>query len=46
MGWEAAPMSIPSGPEGAAKAWYGLFVSLENQLTDHVSSLSLSWQIP
>ena len=31
--------------EGAAKAWYGLFVSLENQFTDHVSALSLSWQI-
>ena len=32
--------------EGAAKAWYGLFVSLENQFTDHVSAVSLSCQIP
>ena len=30
--------------EGAAKAWYGPLVSLENQLTDHVSALSLSFQ--
>ena len=39
MGWEGALMSIP------AKAWYGQLVSLENQLNDHVSALSLSWQI-
>ena len=33
------------GGEGVAKAWYGQLVSLENQFTDHVSALSLSWQI-
>ena len=35
----------PCGGEGVAKAWYGQLVSLENQFTDHVSALSLSWQI-
>ena len=35
----------PCGGEDVAKAWYGQLVSLENQLTDHVSALSLSWQI-
>ena len=35
----------PCGGEGVAKAWYGQLVSLENQLTDHASALSLSWQI-
>ena len=36
MGWEGASMYIPRG-KGVAKAWYGQFVSLENQFTaDHV----------
>ena len=35
----------PCGGEGVTKAWYGQLVSLENQFTDHVSALSLSWQI-
>ena len=39
MGWEGVN---PCGGEGVAKAWYGQLVSLENQLTDHVSALSLS----
>ena len=32
MGWEGASMYIPRG-KGVAKAWYGQFVSLENQFT-------------
>ena len=44
MGWEGASMYIPRG-KGVAKAWYGQFVSLENQFTDHVSASSFSCQI-
>ena len=47
MGWEGASMSTPGGGggEGAAKAWYGQLISLENHFTDNVSALSLSCQI-
>ena len=45
MGSEGASMYIPRG-KGVAKAWYGQFVSLENQFTaDHVSASSFSCQI-
>lgn len=45
MPWaRAGPPCQSLRGKGAAKAWYGPLVSLENQLTDHVSALSLSFQ--
>ena len=48
--WATLPWAREGPPcqslrgKGAAKAWYGPLVSLDNQLTDHVSALSLSFQ--
>ena len=44
-GGEGRPCQSQVG-EGAAKAWYGQLVSLENQFTDQVCALRLSRQIP
>ena len=44
MGWKGASMSIPAGERVLQKCGMVL-VSLENRFTDHVSALSLSWQI-
>ena len=46
MGWKGASMSILAGERVLQKrGMVSLIVSLENQFTDHVSGLSLSWQI-
>ena len=48
--WATLPWAREGPPcqslrgKGAAKAWYGPLVSLDNQLADHVSAVSLSFQ--